>query len=100
MSRDMLPKPDAVMCAKFLRAHAAYLNIVEGRHPYVNSARAISEVNEAAADFLEGSGVVAKSAKLSKMFLALTGIVGHWEKNGGVVEREFIDRAIAAMRGD
>ncbi len=98
LGKDGLPVASAEMCAKFLRAQSAYLNTGEVKWPYVNSARAISNICERAAEFLDGSGAVAQSARLSKMEIALQGIVGRWEKNGGVVEQEFITRAREALR--
>ena len=93
----MQPKPDAEMCAKFLRAHSAYLMTAKSEWPYVNSATAISNINDAAADMLEGNGSVTQAQRHSAIKSALLGIVGRWEQNGGVVEEEFIDRARVAL---
>ena len=99
LGKDGLPVPDAVMCAKFLRAHAAYLNTGKTEWPYVNSARAIGNINDAAADILDGSGAVALAARVSKLETALLGIIGNWDEfgpNNGL--DEIIDRARAALR--
>lgn len=93
----MQPKPDAEMCARFMRAHSAYLMTSKVEWPYVNSAAAIASINDAAADMLEGSGAVTQAVRLSLIKSALLGIVGRWEKNGGIIEEEFIDRARAAL---
>jgi hypothetical protein len=94
---DLPRKPDADMCAKFLRAHSVYLNTGKAVWPYTDSARAISNVNDAAADLLDGSGCVIQAKRNSKIEIALLGIVGRWEQNGGVVEEEFINRARDAL---
>ncbi len=90
--------PDAQMCAKFLRAHGEYMMTGKTTWPYTNSARAISEVNNAAADLLDGIGAVRNAAKMEKLTSALLGIIGRWQDNKGVVEQEFIDRARDALR--
>lgn len=90
--------PDAEMCAKFLRAQVVYLNTGKTEWPYVNSARAIGDIGNAAADLLEGNGAAALAKRMEAMTLALQGIVGRWQDNGGIVEQEFIDRAREALR--
>ncbi len=85
------------MCAKFLRAYSLYLNTAQLKWPYTNSASAISNINNAAADLLEGSGAVAAANREAALRSALQGIVGRWKDNGGVVEQEFIERADVAL---
>lgn len=96
--RDGNHVPDAQMCAQFLRAHSEYLMTGKAAWPYVNSAGAIKQVNNAAADLLDGTGAVALAARNEKLTLALLGIVGRWTDQKGVVEQEFIDRARDALR--
>jgi hypothetical protein len=90
--------PDADMCAKFLRAHSKYLMESKTEWPYVNSASAISQINNTAADLLDGIGAAAAARKMERMTIALLGVIGRWEDNKGVLEREFIDRARDALR--
>lgn len=89
--------PSADMCAKFLRAHSVYLNTGKAEWPYVNSARAISDINDAAAGMLEGSGAAAAAERETALRSALQGIVGRWREFGGKDMEEFIQRAEAAL---
>ncbi len=96
--RDGRHVPDAKMCAQFLRAHGEHLMTGKAVWPYVNSASAIKQINDAAADLLDGTGAVALAARNERLTLALLGIVGRWNDQNGVVEQEFIDRARDALR--
>lgn len=96
--KDGLPIPGAEMCAKFLRAHSVYLNTARVEWPYVNSSNAISRINNAAADLLEGSGAVAADKRETALRHALHGIVGRWREFEGKDMEEFIQRAEAALQ--
>jgi hypothetical protein len=98
LGKDGFPVPNAAQCAKFLRAHSVYLNTGKTEWPYVNSARAISNINNAAADMLEGSGAVAAAEREAALRLAIIGIVGRWRDFGGKDMEEFIQRAEVALR--
>lgn len=98
LGKDGLPVPDADMCAKFLRAHSDYLMTGNATWPYVNSARAIKQINDAAADMLEGKGAVDRDVRLRRLEMALMGIVGYWRNNPERKDMgEFIERAEVAL---
>ena len=97
LGEDGLPVPSAKMCANFLRAHSKYLMEAKAELPYVNSAGAISKINDTAADLLDGSGAVRLAQREERLTIALLGLVGRWQDNKGVVEQEFIDRARNAL---
>ena len=88
---------DAQMTAKFLRAHAEYLRTGKTVYPFINSARAISDVSLDAAKMLEEQGYVSRDQHIEKLRLALHGIVGRWDDKNGIVEDEFIQRARDAL---
>lgn len=84
--------------AKFLRAHATYLNTAKTVWPFVNSARAISDVSNQAADLLDGKGLTKQAECISDLKQALYGIVGYWRQNPDRKEmEEFVTRAEAAL---
>jgi hypothetical protein len=91
-------KHSADHIAKFLRAHSRHLNTGEAPWPYVNSARAISEVNNQAADLLDGRGLTKQAECINDLKQALYGIVGYWRQNPDRKEmEEFIIRAEAVL---
>lgn len=83
--------------AQFLRAHATYLNTAKVAWPFVNSARAISDVSNQAADLLDGKGLTKQAECITDLKHALHGIVGRWREWEGKDMEEFIVRAEAAL---
>ena len=93
----MVPRSNAGMVVKFLRAHATYLDTGAVAWPYVNSARAISETSLEAARLLENAGVVDWAERIAELETIMHGMTKRWREHGAAGFDEFIERAEKAL---